>query len=77
MTRADVCASEDHATRDRLQEVLASQGFVGDTDNLHSALGVGLSRFRRGESEVTVFVDAWVVDLAGPTELVNAILEAI
>ncbi len=40
-------------------------------------LGVGLHRFRFPTGEVTVFVDAWSVDLAGPDELVDAILAAM
>ena len=77
MTRADICAANDDDGIDRLQAALRDRGFLGDTDNLDSPLGVGLSRFRRGEAELTVFIDAWVVDLAGPDELVREVLDAL
>ncbi len=77
MTRADLCAANDDDGIDRLQAALRDRGFLGDTDNYDSALGVGLSRFRRGPDEVTVFIDAWCVDIAGPDELVREVVEAL
>ena len=77
MTRADLCAANDDDGIDRLQAALRDRGFLGDTDNLDSALGVGLSRFRRGPDELTVFIDAWMVDIAGPDELVREVVEAL
>ena len=77
MTRADICAANDDDGIDRLQAALRDRGFLGDTDNLDSALGVGLSHFRRGPDEVTVFIDAWLVDIAGPDELVREVVEAL
>ena len=77
MTRADICGADDDDGIDRLQAALRDRGFLGNTDNHDSALGVGLSRFHRGDSELTVFIDAWVVDVAGPDELVREVLEAL
>ena len=77
MTRADICGADDDDGVDRLQAALRDRGFLGNTDNHDSALGVGLSHFRRGPDEVTVFIDAWVVDIAGPDELVREVVEAL
>ena len=77
MTRADICAANDYDGIDRLQAALRDRGFLGNTDNHDSALGVGLSHFRRGPDEVTVFIDAWCVDIAGPDELVREVVEAL
>lgn len=77
MTRADICAANDDDGIDRLQAALRDRGFLGNSDNHDSALGVGLSHFRRGPDVVTVFIDAWLVDLAGPDELVREVVEAL
>ena len=77
MTRADICGADDDDGIDRLQAALRDRGFLGNTDNHDSPLGVGLSHFRRGPDEVTVFIDAWLVDLAGPDELVREVVEAL
>ncbi len=77
MTRIDVCAADDFDTIDRLQTVLAELGWVAD-DNWHdSPLGVGLTRFRSGADELTVYRDAWMVDLAGPEAAVNRVVERL
>jgi len=76
MTRVDVCASHDVDALGRLQAALAAAGVVADDTWHDSPLGTGLTRFRRGADEVTVFKDAWVVDLAGPEPLVNEVLRA-
>ncbi|HEY2785445.1 MAG TPA: hypothetical protein VGJ05_10770 [Fimbriiglobus sp.] len=77
MTRVDICASDDDETIGRFQSVLAELGGMPD-DNWHdSPLGVGLMRYRFGSEELTVFRDAWLVDAAGPDELVQRILAAL
>lgn len=77
MQRADVCAADDYETQERLQAVLRELDIVADDTWHDSALGIGLQRFRRGDQEITVFKDAWIVDLAGPEELVKQVLEAM
>ena len=77
MTRADICASDDHDAIDRLQAVLGELGFVADDTWHDSPIGTGLTRYRYGADELTVFKDAWVVDVAGPVELVNRVLAAM
>ena len=77
MTRADICATDDYETIDRLQTVIAELCGVAD-DNWHdSPLGVGLHRFRFGSVEMTVFVDAWSLDIYGPDQLISDILAAM
>jgi hypothetical protein len=77
MTRVDVCAREDYEATARLLEVIAELGGRGSEDADELTLGTGLSRFRFDGDEVTVFADAWGVDLAGPDKLVNDILAAL
>ena len=71
--RADVCASDDYATRDRLLAAIYELGGVAEGDG--EGLGVGLHRFRFAAGELSVFVDAWLVDVAGPDELVRHLLQ--
>ena len=40
-------------------------------------LGIGLHRYRFPDGELTVFVDAWGFDVAGPDELVRRVLAAM
>ena len=70
--RADICASEDYGTRERLLAALHALGgsHTGDWE----AHGVGLHRFHLPGGELTVFIDAWYVDLEGPDELVRQVL---
>ena len=77
MMRADLCSSDDHEAIDRVQAVLGELGYVADDTWHDSPLGVGLTRFRRAASELTVFRDAWLVDVAGDDILVNELLAAL
>ncbi len=77
MTRVDICDREDHETIARLSDVIADLGGRPDDDWHESSLGVGLQRFRFGSEELTVFADAWWVDLAGPDELVQQVLAGL
>ena len=73
MLRVDLCHSDDHDTIEQLAAVIAELG--GRTDDGDAVgVGPGLNRFRFGADEVTVFQDAWGVDLAGPEPLVRQIL---
>ncbi|MDB5308767.1 MAG: hypothetical protein JWO38_2969 [Gemmataceae bacterium] len=72
MKRADICASDDHDTIDQLLAALQTLG--GQLDGEDHALGVGLHRFRFPDGELSVFIDAWSVDVAGPAELVDRVL---
>ncbi|MFM8272833.1 MAG: hypothetical protein ACKODX_10930 [Gemmata sp.] len=74
--RTDICASDDYDARERLLAALAEVGGASEGDR-ESALGVGLNRFTVGPEALTVFVDAWTVDLEGPDELVRQVLQLI
>jgi hypothetical protein len=71
--RIDICASDDYETRERLLEAIRAFGGLSEEDG--EALGVGLHRFRIGFETLTMFVDAWCVDLEGPDELVRRVIE--
>ncbi len=74
MERVDICTTDDFATRHRLAEALGELGYLGNTDYADLDLGPGLSRYHRGDDEVTVFIDAWSVDVAGPSDRVRDLL---
>jgi hypothetical protein len=74
--RADVCASDDYETREQLLRALAEIGAANEGD-WESSLGVGLHRFRVGFETLTIFIDAWSVDIEGPDELVRQVLQLI
>lgn len=78
MLRVDICAADDYETQERLQAVLRELGIMAD-DTWHDdpGFGTGLTRYRFGSQELSVYKDAWVVDLAGPEDLVNRVLEAM
>jgi hypothetical protein len=78
MIREDVCRADDFATQERLIEVLRRLGFLAD-DTWHDepSFGLGVSRYRKETTELTVFRDAWMVDIAGPVEIVNELLEQL
>jgi hypothetical protein len=73
--RVDLCAREDYPTQAKLLEAFAVIGAYPDDDReLEVPLPCGLLRFRVGSRFLTVFSDAWAVDLEGPDELVNRVL---
>ncbi len=73
--RADICASDDYETRERLLGALAGVGAANESD--WESLGVGLHHFRVGGETLTVFIDTWTVDIEGPDELVRQVLQLI
>ena len=77
VTRADICTSDDADAIDRLRTALDDLGWVADDTWHESPLGVGLVTLRRGADELTVFRDAWSVDIAGQDELVQQVLAAL
>jgi hypothetical protein len=72
--RIDICHSSDPDCEARLIEVIAGLGGRGDGDADDPALGAGVSRFQIGGEELTVYKDAWGVDVAGPERLVRRVL---
>jgi hypothetical protein len=77
MHRAEICAANDFDMMDRFLKALCECGFQTDSHHEDASLGVGLSHFHRASEELTVYRDAWVVDLAGPEVLVNEVLACI
>lgn len=76
--RTDVCARDDESTQAALLEALGSIGAAPESDSAAEIpFPTGLSRFRVGFETLTVFVDAWAVDLEGPDELVDRVLQLI
>ncbi len=74
--RVDICTAEDHDARDRLLAALVAVGASSDDDH-DAPLGVGFNRFRVGGEVVSVFADAWGVDLAGPDDVIRRVLDAM
>jgi hypothetical protein len=74
ITRVDLCHSEDDDTKARLLEVIAELGGRSTHDRDDAGLGAGVNRFVVGSDELTVYIDAWGVDLAGPDGLVRKVL---
>jgi hypothetical protein len=73
--RIDVCARDDYETQGSLLEVLGRVGAVPDEDfDLEVPLPSGFLQFRAGTEFLTVFSDAWVVNLEGPDSLVRRVL---
>ena len=76
--RVDLCPREDLATQAALLEAFGQVGAYPEDDfELEVPLPTGLLRFRVGTEFLTVFVDAWAVDLEGPDELVQRVLAAM
>ncbi|QJW93640.1 hypothetical protein [Frigoriglobus tundricola] len=71
----NICSTDDLATQTALLDALAALGARPEDDSpLDVPLPTGLSGFRVGFETLTVFVDAWCVDLEGPDELVRRVL---
>ena len=72
---ADICEADDTGAIARLREALRSLG--AELSDRDWAIGVDLYRLRVGSQEVTIYSDAWSVDIEGPEELVNRITAAV
>jgi hypothetical protein len=77
--RVDICTTEDEDAKAALLAALAAVGVhydaAGSFDSGECSLGVGLHRFRAPNgAALTVFMDAWGVDLDGPDDLMNRVL---
>ena len=74
--RTDICAREDEAAQTALLEALSAVGAAPEDDfTLEVPFPTGLHRFRVGFEYLTVFADAWLIDLEGPDELVERVRE--
>ena len=71
----NICYTDDLATQTALLDALTAIGARPEDDSpLDVPFPTGLSRFRVGFETLTVFVDAWCVDLEGTDELVQRVL---
>jgi hypothetical protein len=70
--RADICNPDDEIAVERFKDVLKQ---LGATLNAKSwGLGVDVLHLQINNSELTVFSDAWSIDIEGSEELVGQIL---
>jgi hypothetical protein len=77
ITRVDLCHSGDDDTLARLLEVIVELGGRAIDDRDDAGIGAGVNRFVVGRDELSVYVDAWGADLAGPEPLVRRVLAAM
>lgn len=76
--RVDICSREDMETQALLLQALAEIGAIPDQGAiLDLPLGQGLHRFIAPDGMLTVFADAWGVDLEGPDDLVQRVQMAM
>jgi hypothetical protein len=73
---ADICSAQDRVTKERFENVLRSMGAVR-IDARSSYLGVDLYQFQIGRDVLTVFEDAWSIDVEGPPDVVQRVLSAM
>lgn len=73
--RADICDAEDKEALMRFGNVLKSIGAV--TIRQDWAMGVDMYELRVGDSHLTVFSDAWYIDMEGPPDIVKQIVNAM
>jgi hypothetical protein len=70
--RADICDPDDNAAVERFRHTLQRLGAqLGDKD---WAMGCDVYRLKIAGEELTVFSDAWSIDIEGPDDLVCKIL---
>jgi hypothetical protein len=74
MMRVELAASDDAVALAGLALAIEELGGVPADGDEWGPPGTGLNRYRCGGDELTVFVDAWAVDVAGPDELVKRVL---
>jgi hypothetical protein len=73
--RADICEPRDTVAIARFKAVLETVG----AELLDHAWAVGVDhwRYRVGADLLSVFADAWSVDIEGPPELVQRVVAAV
>lgn len=71
--RADVCDPKDDAAVARFREALRRLG--ARNDGTHGALGVEVHLVTLDGETLTVFVDAWSLDIEGSEALVRRVMQ--
>jgi hypothetical protein len=74
--RADICDANDALSVAKFKTVLRELG-AELVEQHQSALGVDLWQFRCADGNLTVFSDAWFIDIEGPPALVRQITTAM
>lgn len=70
--RADICDSNDEAAIGRFRDALRRLG--AELDHKSWAIGVEVFHLRIGDEELSVFSDAWSLDIEGSDSLVQRVL---
>lgn len=68
--RIDIGPSDDHHRLDQLLTALAAVGATGEPFEI----GVGLNEFFVGNQRLTIYRDAWTVDLDGPDAIIHEVI---
>lgn len=71
--RADICGSDDEIAVERFKSTLAQLG--AKREGKSWGLGVDVLDLKIGDSVLTVFSDEWSIDIEGPPELVQKVLQ--
>jgi hypothetical protein len=70
--RADICDPSDENAVERFRRAVSRLGAqLGDKE---WGIGVDITRLQIGDQELTVFCDAWSLDIEGPDDLVQKLL---
>jgi hypothetical protein len=72
---AHICEFDDQESFQRLRDFLHILG--AECVSKDWAIGVDVHRFRVDGEEITIYSDAWSVDVEGPEELVLRIVTAV
>lgn len=70
--RADICRSDDGAALERFRETLRRLG--AQVEGKGWAIGVDHHRLQIAGEHLSIFSDAWEVDIEGPDELVERVV---
>lgn len=70
--RADICDSDDELAVDRFKRTLSR--LEAKPLGKQWAIGVDVLDLQIGDQTLTVFSDAWFVDVEGPDQLVQRVL---
>ena len=71
--RADICDPDDEMAVERFKATLKRLGAASVTKSW--AIGVDVLELQIGEDVLTVFSDAWSIDVEGPEHLVQQVLQ--
>ena len=70
--RADICDSDDLVAFEEFKEALRVLG--ANIKDECWAMGMSVYTIKIGDHELSVFTDAWSVDIEGPEALVKAVI---